>query len=151
MEDVVSSELVHVLNGAIVGLVQCEPGTVDNSTDGSDSAAFRPPYRQEQSPPSPSSSRCRGLALVRSISHSAEDLRLHVLTPIPPECHSQARVLVKGELELPIWGMLDFRDVHGGITGVERDKVPFLRWGKSDGVGAERRRVRRNLMRRGQM
>ena len=76
---------------------------------------------------------------------------MHLLTPVPPALLSGVRVLIKGELELPVWGMLDFRSAQGNIAGVERDKVPFLRWGKSEGAGAERRRVRRNIMRRGQM
>lgn len=151
MEDVVPSELPRVLNGAIVGLVQCEPGAMDDFPDSPDLPSHHLPYSQGGSSPSPFSSNCCGLALVRSVSHTEEGLRMHLLTPVPSERLLGARVLVKGELELPIWGMLDYRSAQGDIAGVERDKVPFLRWGKSEGAGAERRRVRRNLMRRGQM
>ncbi|KAH9906588.1 uncharacterized protein BXZ73DRAFT_110465 [Epithele typhae] len=65
--------------------------------------------------------------------------------------------LPPGELQLPVWGLLDARTLDGGgggggdVAGVERARVPFLRWGKGEGAGGERRRVRRNLMRRGQM
>ncbi|KAH9916798.1 uncharacterized protein B0H18DRAFT_1124020 [Fomitopsis serialis] len=151
MEDVVPSELAQVLNGAIVGLVQCEPGTMDDLASDSASPALALAYRQGNPPPSPFSSKCCGLALVRAISHSATGTLMHLLTPVPPEHLALVRVLVKGELELPVWGMLDFRNTQGDVAGVERDKVPFLRWGKSEAAGAERRRVRRNLMRRGQM
>lgn len=151
MEDVVPSELARVLNGAIVGLVQCEPGAMDDLPDDPDTLSTNLPYRQGGSPPSPHSSNCLGLALVRSVSQSDAGLRIHLLTPIPLERLLEVRVLVKGALEHPIWGMLDYRSTQGGIAGIERDKVPFLRWGKSEGAGGERRRVRRNLMRRGQM
>jgi polynucleotide 5'-hydroxyl-kinase GRC3/NOL9 len=77
---------------------------------------------------------------------------MHILTPVPPHLFSKCRVLVKGEMELPLWGMLDFRsDVEGVIAGVEKAKVPYLQWGKGEGLGGEKRRVRRNLMRKGQM
>lgn len=151
-EDVVPSEIHHVLNGAVVGLVRCEPGALDLET--ASSARGIPytgiPYTRGTPPPPPSASTCPALALVRSTS-SAAPARLHVLTPLPPAHLAAAppRVLVKGELELPVWGMLDFR-TEDAVAGVERARVPFLRWGKTEGTGGERRRVRRNLMRRGQ-
>ncbi|KAK0205857.1 hypothetical protein DFS33DRAFT_537167 [Desarmillaria ectypa] len=139
-EDVPPSEIQCVLNGALVGLVSCEPGSVDAPLDGI-------PYTQGALPPAPQSSSCYGLALIRSLSSSV----LHVLTPTPPASLSKTRVLVKGEMELPIWGLLDFRTDTDEVAGVEKGKVPFLQWGKREGLGAEKRRVRRNLMRKGQM
>ena len=146
-EDVVSLEIHHVLNGAVVGLVRCEPGALDLETT---SPTRGIPYTQGMPLPSPSMSTCLALGLVRSVSSDAP-ARLHILTPLPPAHLSAAppRVLVKGELELPVWGMLDFRS-EDSVAGVERARVPFLRWGKTEGTGGERRRVRRNLMRRGQ-
>ncbi|KAK0490276.1 hypothetical protein IW261DRAFT_1324830 [Armillaria novae-zelandiae] len=140
MEDVGPSEIQCVLNGSLVGLVSCEPGSVDTSVGGI-------PYTQGALPPSTQSSSCYGLALIRSLSPSV----LHVLTPSPPASLHKARVLVKGEMELPIWGLLDFRTDKDEVAGVEKGKVPFLQWGKREGLGAEKRRVRRNLMRKGQM
>ncbi|KAG7441622.1 uncharacterized protein BT62DRAFT_907889 [Guyanagaster necrorhizus] len=137
MEDVRPSEIQCVLNGALVGLVSCEP---DTPLDGI-------PYIQGALPPSPEVSSCYGLALIRSLSPKV----LHVLTPTPPASLHKTRVLVKGEMELPIWGLLDFRTDNDEVAGVEKGKVPFLQWGKREGLGAEKRRVRRNLMRRGQM
>jgi len=148
-EDVVPSELHRSLNGAIVGLVQCENGTLDVDPD---VTRHTLPYRQGASPPSAFTSSCCGLALIRSISDSSSSSTLQIITPLPPDLLFPARVLVKGELELPIWGMLDFQTMDSGdVAGIERDKVPYLRWGKSEGVGGDRRRVRRNLMRRSQM
>ncbi|KIM42620.1 hypothetical protein M413DRAFT_10152 [Hebeloma cylindrosporum] len=161
-EDVVEDEIARVLNGAVVAFVSCEPGTVERGTP--TSAGI--PYTRQQGPPSPESSNCVGIGLIRGISPPKTDDQgqvrtfLHMLTPLPHRLLASARVLVKGEMELPVWGMLDFRNfndgngVHSGdVAGVPWDKVPFLQWGKApEGVmGAEKRRVRRNLMRRGQM
>jgi polynucleotide 5'-hydroxyl-kinase GRC3/NOL9 len=147
-EDVVPSEVHRVLNGAVAGLVSYEPGSLNTNHQAHASNGI--PYAQGMPPPPPASSTCHGLALVRSLSASSP-AQLHILTPLPPACLSttQPRVLVKGEMELPVWGMLDFRS-EDAVAGVERSKVPFLRWGKTEGTGGEKRRVRRNLMRRGQ-
>lgn len=147
-EDVIPSEVSNVLNGAIVGLVECEPGTEDPVYLGP-SGARELPYAQARHPPTPSTSTCHGLALIRAISPSSP--HMHILTPVPPAILARCRVIVKGELELPIWGMLDFTDANEGVAGVEKGRVPYLQWGKSEGLGGERRRVRRNLMRKAQM
>jgi polynucleotide 5'-hydroxyl-kinase GRC3/NOL9 len=137
-EDVVRTELGRVLSGALVALV---------------SAQLSPEEIEEQlyvpgSPlPDPASSHCIGLALVRGVSNDGSKLQL--LTPVPPERLANARILVMGELQLPVWGWLDFRSAEGSPgSGVD---VPFLRWGRSAGAGGERRRVRRNILRRAQM
>jgi polynucleotide 5'-hydroxyl-kinase GRC3/NOL9 len=175
-EDVVEEEIGRVLNGAIVGLVSCEPGTLDVADEKPGGSSAQPtgiPYTRQYAAPSPASSNCVGLALVRGVSPpvSAEasdgsspfKTYLHILSPLPHALLARSRVLVKGEIELPVWGMLDFRSAAGNggtdaadpgdVAGVEREKVPFLQWGRApDGViGAEKKRVRRNLMRRGQM
>ena len=154
-EDVVEEEIGVVLNGAIVGMVKCDPGAIDveNNTDCILSTGIN--YSRYLGPPSPSSSSCVGIALIRGISPPMHNdgpvprqTYLQLVTPLPHLLLACGRVLVKGEMELPIWGMLDFRsDNFGEVAGVEREKVPYLRWGK----GADKKRVRRNLMRRGQM
>ncbi|KAH9936896.1 uncharacterized protein BXZ73DRAFT_89349 [Epithele typhae] len=151
-EDVVPSELPRALPCALVGLVACDPGALDPAPPPPTSL----PYIQGAPPPPPHQSRCLGLALVRAVSPSASTpARLHLLTPVSLGGAAPARVLVQGELQLPVWGLLDARTLDGvgggDVAGVERARVPFLRWGKGEGVGGERRRVRRNLMRRGQM
>lgn len=154
-EDVMPSEIVRVLNGAVVGLVACESGALDldaNPFSESVGGTTGIPYSQGAPPPSSTVSNCHGLALVRSVVSSPSTVLLHLLTPLPSSvlCGIRPRVLVKGEMELPVWGMLDFRG-EDIIAGVEKAKIPFLKWGKGEGMGGERRRVRRNLMRRGQM
>ncbi|KAM6499009.1 hypothetical protein JOM56_006957 [Amanita muscaria] len=174
-EDVTPAEVGHVLNGALVGIVSSwgadgviNPEKAMEDVQGqplSQDLSSQMPYVQCASPPIPASSTCIGLALVRSVSHCSPlaatrttagvEKELHVLTPVPPSLLKHARILVKGEMELPVWGMLDYSgDEDGwkkGVTGVEWEKVPYLQWGKGEGVGAEKRRVRRNLMRKAQM
>lgn len=147
-EDVIPSEISNVLNGAIVGLVEYEPG-IEDPVYLDSSGARELPYAQGKDLPVPSTSTCHGLALIRAISPSSS--HMHILTPISPAILARCRMIVKGELELPIWGMLDFTDANEGVAGIEKGRVPYLQWGKSEGLGGERRRVRRNLMRKAQM
>ncbi|PFH47021.1 hypothetical protein AMATHDRAFT_153153 [Amanita thiersii Skay4041] len=175
-EDVVPSEVGRVLNGALVAVVtswgdDMGPPERDLINPNGEDVPAPIPYNQGSSPPSPTSSTCLGLALIRSLSHFSPlavplgptlgtSTELHLLTHIPPSLLHRgngARVFVKGEIELPIWGMLDYsvgmRDDgwKSGVAGLEWSRVPYLRWGKGEGVGADKRRVRRNLMRKGQM
>ncbi|KAJ3915295.1 hypothetical protein F5877DRAFT_48865 [Lentinula edodes] len=161
--EVIKAEIENVLGGAVVALVRCEPGTLDAIDDNDDDSTqgqnqlgevgtkipYFPSSNSASSYPSPSTSSAVGLALVRSVAPGGS--HLHLLTPLPL---TGARVLVKGEMEIPIWGMVDFRRLGGrGANGGEGDEqrdIPFLQWEKGVGVGAERRRVRRNLMRKGQ-
>jgi polynucleotide 5'-hydroxyl-kinase GRC3/NOL9 len=155
-EDVIPSEVLRVLNGAIVALVALDPHTIpwiEQPPDKTHSKAI--PYIRGSPPPPPNSSNCVGLALVRSLRPSSN--ALHILTPVPPNHLNTVRVLVMGEVQLPIWGMLDYRaaeETAGTIAGVDYDKVPFLRWatGGAAGIhGSRKKRVRRNLMRKSQM
>lgn len=152
-EDVVSDEIGGVLVGGLVGLVRNTAGDEDDDAQmdlGLDGEKKRLiPYTQGRPPPSPSDSECIGLAFIRAVNASRTSL--HMLTPIPPAVLEQAspRVLVKGtdpSFEMPIWGWVPF-----GGKEVEMVERPYLVWGKAEGVGATRRRVRRNLMRKGQM
>ncbi|KAH9999536.1 hypothetical protein BJV77DRAFT_1179556 [Russula vinacea] len=136
-EDVVRTELGRVLSGALVALVSVQPPPEE----------IEELYTPGSLPPDPASSNCIGLALVRGVSNDGSKLQL--LTPVPPERLVDVRILVMGELQLPVWGWLDFRTAEGRANpGVD---VPFLRWGRSAGAGSERRRVRRNIMRRAQI
>ncbi|KAI5984811.1 hypothetical protein EDC04DRAFT_2831401 [Pisolithus marmoratus] len=160
-EDVAPSELPSVLNCAVVGLVAYDANTKEAEVVPMDQDVSALPYSPGQPQPHPSTSNCLGLALIRGVFSSNDPsptpshsplTHLHILTPLPPSTLGHARILVKGELELPIWGVLDFREgEEGGVAGVEREQVPYLQWGKGEGLGSQRRRVRRNLMRKAQM
>ncbi|KAI6039252.1 hypothetical protein EDC04DRAFT_3112463 [Pisolithus marmoratus] len=160
-EDIAPLELPSVLNCAVVGLVAYDANTKEAEVAPMDQDVSALPYSPGQPQPHPSTSNCLDLALIRGFFSSSDPsptpshsplTHLHILTPLPPSTLGHARILVKGELELPIWGMLDFREgEEGGVAGVEREQVPYLQWGKGEGLGSERRRVRRNLMRKAQM
>jgi len=147
-EDVVASEIQNVLNGAVVALIESHDGPTVVSDDLPEvHGVLDSLYKQGTPPPSPFSSNCLGLALIRSLSAT----RMQIITPVPPALLGRCRILVKGEIEIPIWGMLDFRaDNDDNVAGVEKLKVPYLRWGKTEGLGGTKRRVRRNLMRKSQ-
>lgn len=153
-EDVVPTELARVLNGAIVAFVQSNhapsfsTNANENPGDGGSSL-----YSQGHVPPPPYESTCIGFGLIRGVANiTSSSTAVHILTPIAPSLLANARTLVKGEMELPIWGMLDFRESNDRVAGVEKGKVPYLQWGRvsETAIGDERRRIRRNLMRRGQ-
>ena len=169
-EDVIPTEVGMVLNAALVGLVACQfdsemgLGSVPRKTADNETTHMGIPYIQGRAPPSPAMSNCLGIALIRSTSAASsstnpspsdlQTLQMHILTPLPPPYLAQAKIVVKGEMELPVWGWLDHRvDMADGVAGLDRGKIPYLQWGKGPegAVGGERRRVRRNLMRRGQM
>ncbi|KAF8230056.1 hypothetical protein L208DRAFT_1378678 [Tricholoma matsutake] len=170
-EDVVPTEVGTVLNAAVVGLVASQfdselgLGSVPPGTANNEQMHTGIPYAQGRGPPSPAMSNCLGIALVRSTSASLSSagpsslgsrtkFQMHILTPLPTLYLAQVNVVVKGEMELPVWGWLDHRvDVADGIAGLEQGKVPYLQWGRGPegAAGGVRKRVRRNLMRRGQM
>ncbi|BGP11033.1 Polynucleotide 5'-hydroxyl-kinase grc3 [Rhodotorula toruloides] len=143
--DIAYEHVLHALNGSVVALVQ--------ETSPAPSAASRPfPYDPSAALPSPSTSHALGLAVIHSISPATSTL--HLLTPVPASvlASSAPLSLVKAPLDLPIALMLDFTaspaEAEQGIAGVEWAEVPYLSVDAAEGAG--RRRVRRNLMRRGQ-
>lgn len=144
-DDISYEHVLHALNGTFVALVEtvATPETL-SSTDSSPRSF---PYDPTSTIPAFSTSRTLGLGLVRSILPSTTSL--HLLSPIPPPSSSIS--LVKGSLEVPLALMLDHTasesEREQGLRGVEWKEVPFL--SIEEGEGAGRRRVRRNLMRRG--
>jgi polynucleotide 5'-hydroxyl-kinase GRC3/NOL9 len=169
-EDVVPEEVAFALPGAIVALITEEIDDMLNETPHSGAGHNSSlNYTQGRLAPSPRSSHCLGLALIRGLADSplqplssdsssaapASGAIVQMLTPMPPVLLGHAHTAVKGALELPIWGMLDASSKEDGVTGWPRSRVPYLRWANvREDVqphGADRRRVRRNLMRKGQM
>lgn len=156
-DDVVPSEIGRVLNGAIVAFVSCEPGSIDLSPNTSRSECI--PYKQGAPLPDPRTSNCVGLGLIRGVStdllspetrydgEKAQEV-LHIITPVPLSVlrDESCRCIVKGDIELPVWGMTDSRDGQMGLV----DDVPYLQSRRSTAAGSDRRRVRRNIMRKSQ-
>ncbi|KAG9026443.1 Polynucleotide 5'-hydroxyl-kinase grc3 [Tulasnella sp. JGI-2019a] len=181
-EDVVFEEVLRALNCSVVALVEDENskdffGTGQSGAIGGDHF----PYMQGAPPPDPSTSRCHGLAFIRGIStstipesSSSLGVSVHMLTPIPPEILSRCRVVVKGEMEMPIWAFIGSSsdpeqgcewkgtgrkgETGGGmVCGVPWENVPHLafRGGRESPsaavVGSGVRRARKNVMRRSQL
>ncbi|KAF8313401.1 hypothetical protein DL93DRAFT_2058983 [Clavulina sp. PMI_390] len=144
-----SSELGNTLSGGLVGLVE-----VESILDRKHSPMF--PYLQGQELPSPLQSRCLGLAFIRA---SAPDAAwLHLTTPETGAILARCRVIVKGELELPVSGFVDYAtndlvdEVPPTLFGVDSHGLPYLQWRTgSSAIGGSKRRVRRNVQRRGQV
>ncbi|GAA5942704.1 polynucleotide 5'-hydroxyl-kinase [Sporobolomyces koalae] len=143
-DDIGYEHVLHALNGSLVAIVE-STSTVPLAIEPSSQSSF--PYDPFAPTPSPLTSRAIGLGLVRSIAPSTTSL--HVLTPIPTP--STRVSLVKGSLEVPLAILLDHHAVETereqGLCGENWKDVPFL--SIEDGEGAGRRRVRRNVMRRG--
>ncbi|GAA5970124.1 hypothetical protein JCM8115_001249 [Rhodotorula mucilaginosa] len=142
--DIRYEHCLHALNGSIVAIVaDSQPARTDLS---------RPfPYAPRAPLPSPASSRALGLAIVHSFAPAAESM--YLLTPTAPtSSDASALALVKGALDTPVALMCDFTaradESEAGLAGVDWDAVPYLSVETGEAVG--RRRVRRNLMRKGQ-
>ncbi|BGP17901.1 hypothetical protein JCM10213_005358 [Rhodosporidiobolus nylandii] len=151
--EIAYEHVLHALNGAVVAVVASSAAAEERTP--------RPfPYDPSLPAPSPSSSRALGLALVHSISPSTQTL--HLLTPLPPAALAAAAplTLVSSALDLPLPLMLDYSvsvsdaQREEGVVGVswaDEGEVPFLTKGEEEkGAVGGKRRVRRNLMRRGQ-
>jgi polynucleotide 5'-hydroxyl-kinase GRC3/NOL9 len=94
-----------------------------------------------------------GLALVRAVkpSPAGEGYTIHLLTPLDEGELQKANAIVRnGAVELPLCGMLDWRAPNGpDLVGIKWEDAPYLDVSGVVGVGGERRRFRRNLMRKG--
>jgi polynucleotide 5'-hydroxyl-kinase GRC3/NOL9 len=108
-------------------------------------------------------------AAVGAESGESAKFQIHLISPLPAESLSKVRYVVKnGAMELPLCGMMDWTEtspsapdgiqhssrgnsgVGGeGMLGVGWDEIPFLDTSGVVGVGGERRKFRRNLMRKG--
>ena len=83
-----------------------------------------------------------------------EGYQLHILSPLPLDILRRANTIVRnGAVELPLCGMLDWRSPTPNapdLAGTRWEEVPYLDVSGVVGVGGERRKFRRNLMRKGQ-
>ncbi|RSH90978.1 Polynucleotide 5'-hydroxyl-kinase grc3 [Saitozyma podzolica] len=149
-DGVVSSDLPLALNGSVVALLErLTPSTVTQNSKGHEHA---PSYVQARPPPPLDETTFLGLALIRAVS-SNSPIKLHLLTPLPSDVLRRATIMVKnGAIELPAPGMMDWRDTRAGRAGrggwEVPEEMPFFESGEA-GVGGERRRFRRNIMRKG--
>jgi polynucleotide 5'-hydroxyl-kinase GRC3/NOL9 len=146
-EAILPSDLGLALNGNIVALVQVGDLDPHGSV-----------YDPDLSTPALEEMSYLGLALVRGLrrtppnSEGEQGYTLHLLTPLPEEVLARANCIIRnGAVELPLCGMLDWRAPNApDLAGVKWEDVPYLDVSGVVGVGGERRRFRRNLMRKGQ-
>lgn len=144
---VTKQDLVLSLNGSIVALVQI--GDVRREEV----------YVQGRASPDLDKINLLGYAVIRAIRPhpSIEDgFQLQLLTPLRDAALGRCNAIIKnGAMELPLSTLLDWRKQPGdsseeGVFGRRwEDGVPFLASGEAHGVGVERRRIRRNIMRKG--
>ncbi|CAE6443558.1 unnamed protein product [Rhizoctonia solani] len=133
-DDVVPADLPRAIVCGVVGLVAPDSPSTPPET----------PYIQGALPPLPQNSRCVGLGFIRGASAT----HLHLITPVPTSQLRLCRILILGELTMPVWAFLEAEG-----SAIEENGLPFLQWGRSiaEDAGGERRRIRRNIMRRGQV
>lgn len=143
-------QVLFALNGSVVALA-LTPSTDFAAPEEDDSTTIDPLAFPYFTTPSPTPLPSLGLALIRSIDPITQTL--HLLTPIPsPSPSSGPLILLKGSIDLPLPLSIDFlakeEERERGVCGVDWKDVPFLSVEGMEGGG--RRKVRRNLMRRGQ-
>ncbi|CAG8512517.1 11888_t:CDS:10 [Ambispora gerdemannii] len=135
------SQLLYALN---------EYSSYNNRTDSS--KIIPPPYFPSPKfpPPPPAHHTCFGLAIIRSIDPSTHTF--HILTPLSTTILKRVNGIIKGSLELPVCASIDETSkTSTGLCRVPWKKVPYLNFDVGAGAGHAAQRVRRNLMRRGQM
>jgi len=140
-EGILEDDLELALNGAIVALGHNELPPQDVYSP----ARQLPPHDDFN---------ILGLALIRGIRRTSSGFTLHLVTPLKADKLVGVNCIVhNGAIELPLCGLLDWREeggkgekVFGAV--VESGEAPFLDSGRAGGVGVERRRIRRNLQRR---
>lgn len=143
-EGVLAADLSLALSGSIVALL--EPLDSYSSLDDHHEL-----YIQGRQPPPHTETNFLGLAIIRAlrvISSEPLKMQLHLISPLPAEILQRAKIIVKnGAMELPLCGMLNWR---GDAGLADAQEMPFLDASLSNGaVGGEKRRFRRNLMRKG--
>lgn len=88
------------------------------------------------------------MGIIRAIDPSRHAFLL--LTPVPPHTLSKVSGLIRGEIQIPLWTMLDHKlekNIHG-VAHVPWKKIPYITQESTEGAGANALRVRRNLLRR---
>jgi polynucleotide 5'-hydroxyl-kinase GRC3/NOL9 len=141
-DSIVEDDLGVALNGSLVGLLAYTGDVPEGER-----------YEMGEPLPSSQNTTCVGLGLIRAVAPGDHSIQL--LTPVAAEQFSSVNALVRGDLELPLCGSLDWRNSsvrvnEGGLLGVAWSEVPFLGIKPERGVGGGRRRLRRNIMRKNQ-
>jgi polynucleotide 5'-hydroxyl-kinase GRC3/NOL9 len=143
-DGIIREDLPLALNGSIVALLE----VLDNSP------LIGDVYQQNRPLPPLEETNFLGLAVIRSVLPAeGSTMKIRLITPLPPAMLGRAKIIVRnGAIELPLCGMLDWQSGpinEEGLAGIGWSEVPFLDVNGEIGVGGERRRYRRNVMRKG--
>jgi polynucleotide 5'-hydroxyl-kinase GRC3/NOL9 len=142
-------EVVTAIDGTLVAVVLLDSPVDEHPCPPASDIGV--PYIHSPSPPPPESSCAVGLALVRSI-----DVQRGIIMLLCPALEDSIRewaaadkkvLLVRGRIELPVWELI------AGVDFEEEGDVPWISCAVGTGgiVGGGVWRVRRNVMRRGQV
>ncbi|KAG1048911.1 hypothetical protein G6F43_008731 [Rhizopus delemar] len=139
-EEVKLEDLFFALNGSVVGIlgdvIDYKKQKGPNHEIVEEGRFIPPTYynTQDRLPPQPEMTTCYGLAIVRAIDPNRHALLL--LTPLPAETLEKASCIIKGELQLPVWSLLDNKlEKGGGVAQVPWKQVPYVDPNTSEGVG----------------
>ncbi|KAL2312044.1 Polynucleotide 5''-hydroxyl-kinase grc3 [Schizosaccharomyces pombe] len=142
------NDVAKTINGTLMALYACDTASLDNSNTQRivSSPEGIPLIINDGLPLNPNTSHCLGLIVLRTIDLKRNEF--HFVGPLNLELIKDAYarslkiVLERGRLELPVYAMLDHRLA-------QYSELPYLdRNHDRVAVGAHRRRVRRNIIRR---
>ncbi|ORX37251.1 hypothetical protein BD324DRAFT_435981 [Kockovaella imperatae] len=120
-DGVINEDLELALNGALVGLLQSEP----------EETIYEPGRRPDGV--------FLGYGIIRWIQPSSLGFKVALSSPLPSSALASVNAIVKnGAMELPLCALLE-----------AGEDVPFVDYSAIEGPGLERRRIRRNIMRKG--
>ncbi|WWC88547.1 uncharacterized protein L201_003458 [Kwoniella dendrophila CBS 6074] len=161
-EGILKEDLHLALNGSIVAL--CEANSHESNFADEAGDDHEKVYEQGRSSPSLESMNFLGLALIKSISPDSDisistnstqqekeqpSGKLHLLTPLPIDQLVKANCIIKnGAIELSTPGMINWL-IPPNQQLDDQDEIPFFDKSGIEVIGGERRRFRKNIMRKG--
>lgn len=122
------------LPGSIVGLIS------RSEADDAELAVYQPGRLL----PSPTATELIALAFVRAVA--PDNSAIQLVTSARPDSLARVTGLIRGELEMPLAGVVDWQQ---SIDEAGADEVPFVSSREDRGVGMGKKRWRRNIQRRG--
>ena len=139
-EGIMADDLQLALDGSIVALL--DAGRSERLEEEPESCV------QGRSPPPLDETHFLGLALIRATHPTIEGLALQLVTPLSAADLGRATAIVRnGAIELPTCGLQDWTSSETNHRG--HGEMPYLDDSGVEAVGLDRRRIRRNLQRRG--
>ena len=147
--------LRDAIEGTIVGVVLLDNVNSSSTEDQENADRSGLPYPFPGPPPTPGTSHCAGLAVIRAIGTATNEVQL-ILPPkdmylSEASSSHEGLALVRGRLEGSVWDFVSQELRAGRGSGEEVPWVTCDGAAGQGGKGVREWRVRRNLMRRGQL